>query len=300
MEVTKDRTMPGVVVGVDGSPGSTRAVEYGVREAGRLGTELHLVHVDPVYAPVASMRPLIPDDLTAGSQAMLEAAAEVAASAAPDVPVDTALRRGSAAQMLVAAAEDAQLVVVGRETVPALLRFYLEAVTLGVAARATHPVVSVPPGWSPSPARPRIVVGFKDAAHSTELLLRAFDDAVAREADLTVVHSWQLPGVYDDIIVERAHGDEWDAEARAGIEDLLGGRRATHPEVAVTVRVTHDQPAHALREAAEGAELLMVVRRVHGFPSALHLGSTARELLHRATCPVEVVPPAVLVGAGGA
>lgn len=300
MSVIQDETMTGVVVGVDGSPGSNRAVEYGAAEAARLGTGLHLVHVDPVYAPIASMRPLIPEDLTAGSRAMLETAAAVAAAAAPEVPVHTDLRRGSASQMLSAASEHAQLVVVGRETVPALLRFYLEAVTLGVAARATHPVVSVPPGWAPASGRPRIVVGFKDAAHSTELLLRAFDEAAAREAELTVVHSWQLPGVYDDIIVERAQGDDWEAEARAGIEAILATRRVDHPEVPVEVRVTHDQAAHALREAAVGADLLMVVRRVHGFPSALHLGSTARDLLHRATCPVEVVPPALLVGADGA
>lgn len=297
MDVTEDKTMTGVVVGVDGSPGSTRAVEYGAREAERLGTGLSLVHVDPVYTPVASVRPLVPDDLTAGSKAMLKAAARIASGAASQVPVSTELRRGSASQMLVAASAQAQLVVVGRETVPALLRFYLEAVTLGVAARAEHPVVSVPPGWRPAVGRPRVVVGYKDAAHSTELLLHAVDEAVARRADLTVVHSWMLPGVYDDIIVERAHGAEQDARARAEIEGLLAPVRAAHPETCIDVRITHDQPAHALREAARGADLLLVMRRVHGFPPALQLGSTSRDLMHRATCPVEVVPPAALVGA---
>ena len=97
-----------------------------------------------------------------------------------------------------------------------------------------------------------------------------------------------LPGCYDDMIVRRTHEDEWHAAARERIESQTAGLRADNPEVEVDVRVVHDQPAHALREASKDADLLLVGR--HADSGVRHLGSTARALLREATCPVEVVP----------
>ena len=67
--------------------------------------------------------------------------------------------------------------------------------------------------------------------------------------------------------------------------------RAVYPDVDATIRVVHDRPGHALVEASAAADLLVLVRRAHGVPSATHLGGTARGVLRHAECPVMVVPP---------
>jgi nucleotide-binding universal stress UspA family protein len=132
------------------------------------------------------------------------------------------------------------------------------------------------------------VVGYQDVAHEADLLPHAFVVAADRGADLTILHAWKLPGCYDDMIVRRTHEDEWHAAARDRIESQIAGLRADNPQVAVDVRVVHDQPAHALREASTDADLLLVGR--HADTGLRHLGSTARALLREATCPLEVVP----------
>ena len=44
-----------------------------------------------------------------------------------------------------------------------------KATTLGIAARATCPVVSVPDGWDPATGPGRVVVGVRSKEHSGEL-----------------------------------------------------------------------------------------------------------------------------------
>jgi nucleotide-binding universal stress UspA family protein len=62
-------------------------------------------------------------------------------------------------------------------------------------------------------------------------------------------------------------------------------------------RVLRGDPATALVAAAEEAALVVIGRRRHGVPAALHLGGTARAVLRSASCPVRVVPPD-LAGSG--
>ena len=281
--------MPGVVVATDGSAAGSAAVRYAVTEAGRTGTDVSVVHVLPSYVPIVPMLPLVPDDLHAVGRSILVEAAKVASEADPRAVVSTELRSGPTAREVVTAAADARLIVVGHESTPGWERVFTGAITLEVAAHAHCPVISVPEDWSRGEGRrERIVVGYQDVAHEADLLPHAFVVAAARGADLTILHAWKLPGCYDDMIVRRTHEDEWHAAARERIESQTAGLRADNPEVEVDVRVVHDQPAHALREASKDADLLLVGR--HADSGVRHLGSTARALLREATCPVEVVP----------
>jgi nucleotide-binding universal stress UspA family protein len=127
--------------------------------------------------------------------------------------------------------------------------------------------------------------------HSAELLASAFAEASARNARLVLVHAWALPSIYDDRIVTRTRREDWSRAAREAIESVIAGHRAQYPGVEVDLRIVHDQAAHALLQEAEDAGLLVLVRRAHGFPSAMHLGGTARTLLAKAPCPVMVLPP---------
>ena len=78
---------------------------------------------------------------------------------------------------------------------------------------------------------------------------------------------------------------------RPGFDDLLDDWRRRFPTVAVRA-VTHAlAPEVALLGHAVGAQLLLLGRRTGPqHPGGLSLGSTARTVLHHATCPVAVVP----------
>jgi nucleotide-binding universal stress UspA family protein len=280
---------PAVVVGVDGSAGSLVAVGYAVAEAARRHAALRLVHVAPDYTPRSSMLPLISDDFERVGRRILQDAVAIATEAAPGCEVVTARHSGPIVSTLLAAAERAHLVVLGREHRPRIDRVFTGSTTVGAAGRATCPVVSVPPGWSEQEHRGRVVAGVRSKAHAPELLDVAFAAAEARDARLVVLHAWMLPGAYDDIVEARTHAHERLAEIETEVDGLLDGFRTRHPTVELELSVVHEEPARALLRVAAGADLLVVVRRTHG--PMVHLGGTARTLLHESVCPVEVVPP---------
>ena len=102
---------------------------------------------------------------------------------------------------------------------------------------------------------------------------------------------WALPGMYDDRIVGRTHDADWSRAAAADIEARSADVRARYPQVSVDIKVVHGHPAPALVEEATEGDLIVLARRTHGYPPATHLGTAARGVLHRAACPVLVVPP---------
>lgn len=279
-----------VIVGVDGSDVSNKAIAFGVAEAARLGRDVTLVHVVPDFVAVSPMAPLMPQDLRETGEEILQGALEEARRIDPDVAVTTELRWGHRVATLADGSGESAVVVVGHEHRSLVDRILTGATASGLAARAVCPVVAVPTSWAPEAVHGSVVVGVKAPAHSSELLARAFAAAAARHAELVVVHAWEMPSGYDDIIASRVAQEEWVQHATSEIEPLLAPWRKAYPDVVVRLRIVHDQPAHALVAASTAADLLVVVRRAHGFP-AMHLGACARAVLRESRCPVEVVAP---------
>ena len=284
-----------VLVGVDGSYASTGAIRAGRVEARRLGAPLRLVHVVPDYFPLAPVDPLTSEGLTeAGARLLAQAEAEARAEA-PDLHVDTDLRRGGSATQLAAAVDDAAAAVlfVGRDEQALIDRVLLGSTAAGAAARATRPVVAVPAGWEPSGARGEVVVAVKSPAHSSELLSDAFAAAEARGARLVVLHSWKLLSAYEHILASRVRNEDLVRRSTTELESLLQDWRVGYPDVEVEIRIVHDHPVHALVEASRSADLLVLVRHGHDLPSGSlgSLGGTGRAVLRGAECPVRIVPP---------
>lgn len=284
-----------VVVGVDGTTANRGALRYAAQEARRSGGGLRLVHVVPDYVPISPMMPLLPGDLTETGAAILSQVEDEVRAHASDVPVESWLRHGSRATELVRAAADAGVLVVGRDDRPVVTRLVDGDTATRTAARATVPVVEVPPRWhadvDPVHDHGVVLVGVKSPAHADALLGQAFAAARERSARLTVLHAWHLPSAYDDLIEGRVAREQIRQEGTAEVEQLLEHWRTGCPEVDVEVRIVHDRPAHALLEASASADLVIIVRRGHGVPAATHLGGTARAVLRNAECPVMVVPP---------
>src|SRR3954467_12830205 len=103
-----------VGVGVDGEPGSAGALRYAVAEARRRHAPLRLVHVVPVFP---SLGPAIPlTDLHRIGLEVLDKVSKTVREVDPDLELTTVIAHGERSVGVVTAAEDAQLVVVGRET----------------------------------------------------------------------------------------------------------------------------------------------------------------------------------------
>ncbi len=134
-----------IVVGVDGSANSHRALAWAAVEAKLRSATLSLVH---------SWRflPVVPDPLAGIPHIDIEGAAKevmddaVAALADTGVPVETEVSNESAAHALVSASEGADLIVVGSRGMGGFKGLLLGSVSQQVAHHAHCPVVIVPFG----------------------------------------------------------------------------------------------------------------------------------------------------------
>ena len=212
-----------ILVGVDGSRASSAAIRFGVHEAQRLGVPLRLVHVTAEFAPVAPMHPMLPADLEETGRAILAMAADEARALQP-VQLSTSLISGPRSPALVRAAQDVRLIAFGHERHATFERLLTGATVTGVAAAAACPVVAVHRDWTPEGEHRRVLVGIKATADSSQLLRRAFEAAAERKAQLVVLHAWELPGAYDDMIAARVDLEEWEVRARHAIEQAAAAK----------------------------------------------------------------------------
>lgn len=148
---------PAVIVGVDGSAGSYEALRWALAEARLRKTPLRVLHawiylhalvpalVGYPYVTRGSSEPLAADDGTAGRQAaetVLERA--IAELGEPgDVEVERVIMEGSAAQVLIDAASERDLLVVGSRGHGGFAGLLLGSVSQQCAQHAGCPVVIV-------------------------------------------------------------------------------------------------------------------------------------------------------------
>lgn len=279
-----------VVVGVDGTAASVNAARYALEEAGRSGRGVDVIHVVPTHVPTAPMYPLPLEDLMEAGRFVLRSVMDQLQPMPDGVPVRALVRSGGIVATLTAE-RSAHALVVGSDRRPVAARLLTGNVSTGVAASAAAPVVSVPETWRSGRPTGVVLVGVKHRQHSDELLAEAFAVAQERGSRLLVMHAWKMPSGYDDIIAARVAIEDWGSLARHDIEEMLLEPRTKYPDIEVEVRTSHDQAAHALVTASAEADEVVLARRAHGIPAAVHLGATARSVLMHSRCPVRIVPP---------
>lgn len=281
---------PRLVVGADGSDSGYAAVRYATQEANRRGAVLDIVHVIPVDVPVNVVPHLPGGSLQAFGASVLDLAVAAAHDARDDCRVTTHLLSGGRVGHLLEFARGAELLILGSRPDNTLELVWTGDTCAGVASQAGIPVLVVPSSWGdPEPTR-RVVVGYKSPSSSREPVAVGFVEAQRRGADLLLLHTWRLPGAYDDVVTVRMDDERWNRAERSRIEAEIAARQAEHPEVSVKVRVTHDRPARALVTESRSADLLVLSRPVHG-GAFHHVGGTVRRVLRLAECPIVIVPP---------
>ena len=147
--------MPGIIVGVDGSDHSRLALAWAMREAVQHHVPLTVISVHP--APVRPATQIfwpVPDDLPDRSydpefarkalQGLVDQVAREIAETAPEITVSVAL--GDAAEELVNASRDADMLAVGSRGSGGFTRLLMGSVSSQVTHHAACPVVIIPGG----------------------------------------------------------------------------------------------------------------------------------------------------------
>lgn len=132
-----------LVVGVDGSPTSAAALRWAVRQAQLTGGAVRAVTAWS-YAPAldpGSVRHTAPETEEAHQRALDEF---VEAARVPGVEIRTEVSEGDPAEVLLAAAQDADLLVLGRHGHGLVLRALVGSVSAKCLRGATCPVVILP------------------------------------------------------------------------------------------------------------------------------------------------------------
>ncbi|HEX6875601.1 MAG TPA: universal stress protein [Nocardioidaceae bacterium] len=280
-----------VVVGIDGSAQSDRAVRFAVIEARRRNAGILLVHAVHETAPMAAMLPLYSvESFAEVGQRLVNDAERLALQLDGDVDVSTSVKAGSRVGVILDAGEHASLVVLGHRRRTGAGRVLTHSTTTGVAARAHCPVVSVPDCWPEGGTNGRIVVGIDASEASHDALALGFQEALWRNSKLVVMHAWRLPTAYDDVAYSRLAEQEWLTSAREEMDKTLAPFREAFPTVEVDVDLRHEYAGAALLDSTQGADLIVVGRRGHGAPLGVYLGSLARMLIREGRCPVEIAP----------
>jgi nucleotide-binding universal stress UspA family protein len=136
-----------IVVGVDGSAGSKRALQWAVDEAQLRGAVVDAVQAwtFPYYGEVAAMAAVSIDGTELERAAVASLSAVVDAVAPDRVPVEQRVQRGDPASVLLRAAEEAgaDLLVVGSRGRGGFAGLLLGSVSQQCVHHATCPVVVV-------------------------------------------------------------------------------------------------------------------------------------------------------------
>ena len=286
-----------VVVGVDGSEGSDRAVRWAARQAALEHRPLALVHAAsptvattwmgaPAFNPATLLQAL-----EESGRATLATAAETVRSEEPDVELYRVLDHRDPRDALLGLAGQAALAVVGSRGRGPMASLLLGSVSLAVSQHAACPVVVVRAGARHGGGG--IVVGSDGTSRSDAAAGFAFRHASLRSLPLTVVHAFWSE--QDDGHPARAprYADGDLEEMRLLLAGSIAGLEADFPDVKVSLYVERGLPDKVLLHACETADLAVVGTHPTNALYDLLAGEVSRSVLGHAGCPVAVVPDPV-------
>ena len=274
-----------VVVGVDGSEESLRAVEWAALEARRHQAPLRIIAA-PALLPRMRARAQDPETvallLKGEARRALEEAVVRAGEVAAAQHIETGLLAGPPALAVARSGAEALMLVVGARGLGGFAALLLGSVSRYAAMQARCPVVVV--REETSAVHGEVVVGIRDPQEADATLGYAFEEAVLRGAGLTAVHSWNWSR-----FAAGADDGHVAAEVELDLSDALKAWHDKYPTVPVWQDVVHDHPAHVLAIYSARADLV-VIGRHDDFSPHPAIGGIQHALLSHARGPVAIVP----------
>ncbi len=281
-----------VVVGVDGSAQSLDAVRLAASLAAERGRGLRIVHafIWPLLRVPVGPLPAGPAEGGLANQADRIVADAIAAARAtrPDLDVVGDVLVGAPATMLIRAAGEAFMVVLGDRGLGGFTSLLVGSVAIQVASHAPCPVI-VARGDCDRDGD--IVVGVDVSDDGSRALDFAFEEAAMRGASIVALRAFTHPVTRDpgDMLPLVYDADDLAAEEETVLAEMLAGHSERFPDVVVKRQVVRQGAAHALIDAAARASMVVVGSRGRGGFTGLLLGSVSQAVLHHAPCPVAII-----------
>ena len=276
-----------IVVGVDGSGRGLRALMWAAHEAALRERPLLLIHVLPAWEGDVPLYPPGRFDLAQRhGHELLAEAEQMVRDAHPQLEISTALPQGTPVAALRQEAAEAELIALGAkgEDVGNVL---LGSTAIQLVGHVDCPVAVV--GHIAS-GHGVVSVGTDGSLHSEAALEFAFREASLRSARLHVIDALGLPqGWPKHLLLPEPPDDAASEKRRIELDHALAPFRARYPDVEVIEEVHHVSPIHALAQASERSDLLVLGSRGRGGFHGLALGSVTHKMLHFASSPVVVI-----------
>lgn len=273
----------GVVVGVDGSYGSAKALRRALHEASQADCELTVVHAwHPGGWETAEPR--------RQAELVLQEEVDKALAELPDAPafrVVSLCQDGDPGRVLTQLSEGAKLVVLGRSGSGHLAGAFLGSVVRHLLHHSRCPVMVVPDPGLPVGSWGKVVVGFDGSGPAVSALPWALAMARRERCPMRVVHVWGVAGLPAQGVIASLDGlgeaaRQWlGTTASRAVGDTAG--------VDVALETVHGTTTATLLARVDPADLLVVGARGRGGFRELLLGSVAGQLAEHAPCVLVVV-----------
>ncbi|MFF5014713.1 universal stress protein [Streptomyces sp. NPDC001165] len=274
-----------IVVGVDGSESSLRAVDWAADNAALRRTPLRLVYASlwERYEGFSLAQGVDRPSEQVIAEEIVESAERRAHRRQPDVQVTTDVLPEEPEQALVRESHSALAVVLGHRGRSGMTEAILGSVGVAVAEHAHCPVVVLRRGDDDRPGTPgRIVLGVDEKPAGSAALRFAAEEAGLRGVPLEAVHV-SCHGVTGTLL----GSGEREPDAAPALDEAL---RDVPIGLEVLRRTVSGRPRDALLAASRDAALLVVGARRRPGHFGPQLGRVAHGVLHHAACPVAVVP----------
>lgn len=283
----------GVVVGADGSEHCLAAVRWAADTAVAYDLPLTVLYA----RPDAMAEPTVVSEPTG----VLAEGVEAARARQPGVRIRALQMPDAPVQSLLAAGEEADVIVLGSRGVEGFRGLLLGSTTMHVAPYAQCPVVVVhsdvegrtpfddTDGITGNPGQ--VVLGYDGSSASNRAAAFAFRHAQAIGTGVVAVSV--EPGRGEPETEEIDPENATPGSDTSAFHSPVIVTAAAFPDVPVSFVAGTGRPAEVLLAEAVGADLLVVGSRGSGGFSGLIMGSVSQKVLAHADCPVAVLHPGI-------
>jgi len=286
-------TLP-MVVGVDGSEPSLRAVDWAADEAALRGVPLRLVYASlwERYEGTSIAEDLAKPDEQVMAEDIVDNAARRARRRHPELDVSVEVLAEEPEYALVRESRSASVLVTGTRGRSGLAEALLGSVSLVVAGHAQCPMIVVR-GNHDNQARTgthgRVVVGVGEKPAGSAAVRFAFDEARRRGVPVEAVRAWRWPA-HETTDHPLMSGEPARLHEQQAVEALEAALQDAPADVDARRRTVEGPTRRVLVDASREADLLVVGAKRRPGHYGLQLGRVAHGVLHHSACPVVIVP----------
>jgi len=283
-----------IVVGVDGSEPSLRAVDWAADEAALRGIPLHVVYASlwEHYEGTSIAEDLAKPDEQVMAEDVVDNAARRARRRQPELDVSVEVLAEEPEYALVRESRSASMLVTGTRGRSGIAEALLGSVSLIVAGHAQCPMVVVRgnhDNQALTGTHGRVVVGVGEKPAGSAAVRFAFDEARRRGVQVDAVRAWRWPA-HETTDHPLMSGEPARVHEQQAVEALDVALRDAPTDVAARRRTVEGHTRTVLVDASRDADLLVVGAKRRPGHFGLQLGRVAHGVLHHSVCPVVIVP----------